>query len=325
MIVSSTPPAAGQRRSKARIAWLAVFAALVLSSGLFYRHFWYSRPVGEGPAGPAVSGERFEHAWTDRKVMVVGIGDSVTAGYGASRTDKGYFARLIANPDDEFPEMRGKCLSKVLPNLTAKNLALSASTSIECLEVLVPKLEPQDEETFGIIVMTTGGNDIIHNYGRSAAREGGMYGATFEEARPWIESFRSQLDQIIDQIETRFPGGCEFFIANIFDPTDGVGDAATAGLPAWRDGLRIVDAYNDVIAQAAEKRKNVRLIDMYGAFLGHGIHCLQFWRQHFDSKDPHYWYWENLEDPNDRGYDVLRRLFLIEMAQVLPPLLEDGD
>jgi hypothetical protein len=56
-------------------------------------------------------------------------------------------------------------------------------------------------------------------------------------------------------------------------------------------------------------------VDIHGAFLGHGIHCIQFWRPHFDWHDPHYWFYVNLEDPNERGYDVIRRLFLIEMAK----------
>ncbi len=30
----------------------------------------------------------------------------------------------------------------------------------------------------------------------------------------------------------------------------------------------------------------------------------------------HHWYYTNLEDPNERGYDAIRRLFLIEMAKV---------
>ena len=152
-----------------------------------------------------------------------------------------------------------------------------------------------------------------------------MYGTTLPHAVPWIENFRIRLDAIIDQIETKFPGGCEFFVANIYDPTDGVGDAENAGLPAWPDGLKVLETYNAIIASAAEKRKNVTLVNMHDLFLGHGIHCLQFWRPHYDSRDPRYWYGDNLEDPNDRGYDALRRLVLIEMARVLPPLLEDGD
>jgi hypothetical protein len=50
-------------------------------------------------------------------------------------------------------------------------------------------------------------------------------------------------------------------------------------------------------------------------FRGHGIHSAQFWSAHYDAKDPHYWYYVNLEDPNERGYDVIRRLFLIQIAK----------
>ncbi len=36
---------------------------------------------------------------------------------------------------------------------------------------------------------------------------------------------------------------------------------------------------------------------------------------HFDRHDPHYWFYFNLEDPNERGYDAIRRLFLLEMEK----------
>jgi len=32
--------------------------------------------------------------------------------------------------------------------------------------------------------MTTGGNDLIHNYGKTAPRDGARFGATWEEAAP---------------------------------------------------------------------------------------------------------------------------------------------
>lgn len=54
---------------------------------------------------------------------------------------------------------------------------------------------------------------------------------------------------------------------------------------------------------------------MHAPFLGHGLACTQFWRANYRSEDPHYWYFVNLEDPNERGYDAIRRLFLIEMAK----------
>jgi len=142
-----------------------------------------------------------------------------------------------------------------------------------------------------------------------------MYGASRDEAKPWVENFKQRLDSTIGQIENRFPGGCEIYLANIFDPTDGLGDADHAGLPAWKDSMAVLDAYNAAILHAAEGHPDVHVVDVHGAFLGHGIHCTQFWRAHFDRHDPHYWFYFNLEDPNDRGYDVIRRLFLIEMAK----------
>jgi hypothetical protein len=58
----------------------------------------------------------------------------------------------------------------------------------------------------------------------------------------------------------------------------------------------------------------VHVVPVHEVFLGHGIHCRQFWRTHYHWRDPHYWYFENIEDPNDRGYDALRRVFLCAIA-----------
>ena len=94
------------------------------------------------------------------------------------------------------------------------------------------------------------------------------------------------------------------------DPTDGVGDAISIYLPRWPDGLEIHRRYNAMIRQVAEERENVFLVPMHEVFLGHGSHCRQFWRANYDSSDPHYWFYSNIEDPNDRGYDAIRRVFL---------------
>ena len=80
--------------------------------------------------------------------------------------------------------------------------------------------------------------------------------------------------------------------------------------------MKLLAAYNEVIKSCAKKHATVHLVDFHDAFLGHGIHCRQFWASHYDRRDPHYWYYTNLEDPNERGYDAIRRLFLIEMAKV---------
>jgi lysophospholipase L1-like esterase len=294
---------------------LVLLTGLVLIAGtaafLFFR---FVRPIGTGPAGPTVAHESFSRPWTSRQVMLVGLGDSVTAGFGA-RKGYSYFDRMVKNPADEFPEMDSICLASVFPKFQPVNLSVSGSTSSEVSSRQLKSLPTNAPDVFGIVVMTTGGNDIIHNYGHTPPREEAMYGASLDEARPWVENFRRRLDSTLEQINNRFPGGCDIFLANIFDPTDGLGDADRAGLPAWKDSMQILGAYNAVIRRAADTRPNVHVVDVHAAFLGHGIHCTQFWRTGFDWHDPHYWYYTNLEDPNERGYDVIRRLFLLEIAK----------
>lgn len=297
-----------------RLVLLISAGLLLVLTGLAYRHYWLSLPMGEGPAGPPVAKEAFGKTWTPRKVLLLGVGDSVTAGFGVAQSHS-YFGRLVANPPDEFSDMQGICLSAVLPNLEARNIAVSGSTSLDHVAHLRDRLEVQDQDTFGLVVMTTGGNELIHSYGRMPPREGAMYGATLEQARPWIANFEERLEEMIDLLEERFSGGCIIFLADIYDPTDGIGDAANAGLPAWPEGLSIHRAYQEVIHRCAAARESVYLVPMHQAFLGHGIHCRQFWRDCYRSEDPHYWYSWNLEDPNIRGYDAIRRLFLNEMVE----------
>jgi hypothetical protein len=211
--------------------------------------------------------------------------------------------------------MRGRSLSRVLPNLVAKNVAVSGSNSLQHVRWLAEKLEPQPDDVFGLVVMTSGGNDLIHWYGRTPPREGAMYGATLPQAEPWIANYEKRLDEMLALLQARFPGGCRIFLADIYDPSDGRGDPETVWLPAWPDVLAILAAYNDVIHRAAKQHASVRLVSIHAAFLGHGIHCRKFWRTHYHFRDPHYWYAPNIEDPNERGYDAIRRLVLNEILK----------
>jgi lysophospholipase L1-like esterase len=297
-----------------RMFLIVLFGLALIAGAAAFLFFRFARPIGSGSAGPAVARESFSQPWSSRQIMLVGLGDSVTAGFGA-RKGYSYFDRLVKNPADEFPELNGICLSAIFPKLSFTNLSVSGSTSAEVAARQLTLFPTNDASVLGIVVMTTGGNDIIHNYGRTPPREEAMYGATWEQARPWLENYGRRLEETMAQIISRFPGGCEIFLANIFDPTDGVGDAERAGLPAWKDASKILDAYNQVIMNCAARRPEVHLIDMHNAFLGHGIHCTQFWQAHYDRHDPHYWFFYNLEDPNERGYDVIRRLFLMEMTK----------
>lgn len=301
---------------------LGVILVLVAGGGWAYVHFWLSRPVGKGPAGPKVPREAFQSVWTPGKVVLLGVGDSVTDGFGATEGFS-YFERLVSDPPGEFGPMKGICLSQVLPGLQAKNIAVSGSNSLQHVKHL-GKLTPFPSDVLGLVVMTTGGNDIIHNYGRTPPQEGAMFGATLAQAEPWIEAFEKRLDGMVRSLKDLFPGGCHIFLANIYDFTDGSGEVGSAippflavEIPHWPDAAAVLRAYNNAIARCCEKHDSVHRVNVHDEFLGHGIHCRKFWRDTYRSEDPHYWYHENFEDPNDRGYDAIRRLFLLEMIRVL--------
>ena len=297
---------------------LFVLGVFLLVPGYFawQWHFWWRRPPGMGEVGITIRREAFSNVWTEREVLLVGLGDSVTAGFGAS-PGKSYFERLVKNPPDEFPELREINLSKVLPRIRATNLSVSGSTSLHHARTQVGKVPRQGNNVLGLVVFTTGGNDLIHAYGKAPPVEGAMFGATAAQARPWRENVSRRLAEMVATVTNRFPGGCHVFLANIYDPTDGLGDVEKAGLPPWPDGLLIHREYNQTIADYVSRHGNVHLVDIHSAFMGHGIHCTQFWRSCYQRTDPHYWFHPNLEDPNDRGYDALRRLFLNAISEVM--------
>jgi lysophospholipase L1-like esterase len=292
---------------------IASLVVVIIAGGIVYFNVYL--PQGEGTAGPDVPAEPFKHIWSEKKVLLLGIGDSITDGFGA-RDGFSYFDLLVKNPIGDSNDMSGKNLSAVFPKLTTKNIAASGTTSIQHIEDIKSlKIEPN---IFGIIVMTTGGNDLIHNYGRLPPEEGAMYGATFEQANPWIDNFGKRLDSMIIKLKEVFPAGCQILLANIYDPSDGTGNTLTwlTGLPAWPDGEKILTAYNKIIAECADKYDYVHLVDIHTYFLGHGIHCRKIWIKHYRWKDPTYWYYLNIEDPSERGYDAIRRLFLNEIVML---------
>jgi len=278
----------------------------------------YQHPIDAGPAGPSVDPAHFSHVWSRDKHVLLGIGDSITAGFGATE-GHGYLDLLVTNDVAVYPEMKGRDLSAVLPTLSLSTYAVSGSTSFEHLTDQVALIKPFPADVRGIVVITSGGNDLIHDYGRSPARDGAMYGCTIEQARTWRPSFEKRLRKLIEGVDHRFPGGCDIFVANIYDPTDGVGDIHNAHvmLPRWPDGEKALTLFNKTIADVCSSYPNVHLVDIHSQFLGHGIHCRNWRSPYYRRDDPHYWYYENLEDPNDRGYDAIRRIFLNEIAKVL--------
>jgi len=300
-----------------RLLLLLVVGALALLAAIHYTRTRRMPPTGSGPAGPPVPAEPFQRAWHDGEVVLLGLGDSITRGFGAS-LGRSYFELLIRNDDAACPGMKGRDLASVFPRLVSRNVAVNYTTSVEHVARHVPRIPRFEEGVRGVVVITSGGNDLLHPYGRKPPADGAAYGCSLDQAKLWQPVFLKRLRGILDGVAERFPGGCQIFLANIYDPTDGVGDVENANLPLprWPQGLEALALWNQTIAEACDAYDHVYLVDIHALFLGHGIHCRGKRNPHYRAGDPHYWYFDNLEDPNDRGYDAIRRAFLLKMIEV---------
>ncbi len=136
-----------------------------------------------------------------------------------------------------------------------------------------------------------------------------MYGATLEQAQPWIEAYRVRLASMFEKITACFPGGCEIYIGDIYDPTDGVGDAPSVYLPdgRWISYSRAIQPGNPSVRETACARthrttsQNIHgprrsLSPVLAQYLCRQRSNVLVLREHRRS--------------NDRGYDAIRRVFL---------------
>ncbi|MCA8916998.1 MAG: SGNH/GDSL hydrolase family protein [Planctomycetes bacterium] len=311
------------RKQERKPKWYSLRPGIIAAGTILLLAAWYvarvPAPMGDGPAGPAVDATAFARPWSERPVVLLSLGDSVSTGYGAPG-GHGYFELIRENSNETYPEMSGLALSHTLPNIRVVRKASNSTNSADHL-ASIRTLPAYSAETFGIVCITTGGIDLIHYYGKAEPREGAMYGATWEQAEPWIKNFRSRLGEMMKTLQERFPGGCAVMLATIYEPTDGVGDVENAGpmfwLPPWPDGKRVHGAYNDALRDCAAEHDFVHLVDVHGVMIGHGIHCQDRTNEFFHEDDPTYWYFVNLEDPNRRGYDAIRRVFLNEITTAL--------
>jgi len=108
--------------------------------------------------------------------------------------------------------------------------------------------------------------------------------------------------------ETRFPDGVSFYLAAVFDPTDGEGAAGecTFGLELPHMVV-VIDEWRARYIEVARER-GFAVIDALGHFHGHGHNYENVSNPYYDVADPTTWFSDCIH-PNDRGHSELRRLF----------------
>jgi lysophospholipase L1-like esterase len=253
------------------------------------------------------------------EVHVLGFGDSVTVGYCAS-PGKSYVELLIENDDDDYPDYAGRDLSSIFGSVTDNNKAINGSTSCDYSEELIRGAVRQDQDTSKptILLITLGGNDLIHDYSCANPRECHAYCADLADAEIYAANYKQRMIEFINAIDDEVEGPLFTFIGNIYDPTDGVGDIENASipLPDWPDGIDVLALYNTTIAEIAAETGS-HLVDVHGAMMGHGIHYNDQSHPNYSADDPSYWYCANLEDPNDKGYSAIRDAYWEKIETVL--------
>ncbi len=290
---------------------------------VFIGYNYYYLPEGGGSSGYEVNAKPFTKIWSNKKIVLVGMGDSIVTGFGSGHKKNSFFEMITDNPEDDYPDIKNINLRKAFPNLEKINLAENSTASGDHI-LQVDNLEVQSSNVYGIVILSTGGIDLIHDYGNSPPQDEAIYGANLEEVEKYSVLFEQRLNVLIKKIKQKFPGGVKIFLFSIYDPTDGVGDIENVSpllklfkkLPKWKDGLYALNKWNEIIYKTSDENDFVELVDLHKAFLGHGIHCKDKSNPNYKPDDPSYWYYMNLEDPNRKGYDAIRRIVLLKMLEV---------
>jgi hypothetical protein len=239
---------------------------------------------------------------------VVFVGDSITAGTGATNRNLPYTKLLRENDDDTWPTATELDFTGIYgeePEVIDEALGGATTAS------LVTKQLPHVTEALGdtvsgvtAVVVTIAGNDVQALIAQPSKTE--------ETAEKIVANLSDFYDYFEDPV--RFPDGSVIFLANVYEPSDGVGqyDDCFYGLNLV-EVLESLDYINEAtLAQA--KERNVAWIDMRGHFLGHGFYAEDTENPYHHPDDPSVWFDDDCIHPNDRGHHEIRRLMWYALA-----------
>ncbi len=255
-----------------------------------------SRPVASGHASFVPRGLTPEAA-----TRLVILGDSISAGVGASGSAKVYHALLGLNDDAAYPVEAATDLESLTGSpVEVVDVAVSGARTRN-LESQMTALRssltlPASGHT--VVVVTIGGNDLSGAIS-GGDPTGGVLTAALRNIRLMVQFFQNP---------GNFPDGVSIYVGNVYDPSDGEAQIATcffglslpqlvAAMDVWRDEYESLGA-----------EMGFAVVDMLGAFHGHAHHHDNTMNPYYDTADPTPWFADCLH-PNDRGHHELRRIF----------------
>lgn len=243
----------------------------------------------------------------EEPVRVIFLGDSITAGVGATASSLTYPRLLADNDDDTWPDYEDTDLRGLFGDLEVVDVSVGGATTDTVLSEQLPNLSNELGDSVSgqsIVVITIGGNDMQANMIQILT--GGD-----EVADEVISGVVDNLHEFVDYFDDtgRFPDGAFLYLSNVYEPTDSFGqvDQCLLGLDIG-PVLHNFDQANEAILGVAEER-GTGMIDLRGHFKGHGFYNEDPELPWHHPEDPSRWFADDCIHPNDRGHHEIRRLF----------------
>jgi lysophospholipase L1-like esterase len=242
---------------------------------------------------------------------VIFLGDSITNGAGASSGSLDYPSLLVENDRSEWSGWDDQDLTTLFgDDLDVIDVSRGGATTQSLIDDQLPALSGRLGDSVSgptIVVMTVGGNDmqdallpILNADDQDAVADG------------YIDIVEENMGRTLDYFDDtdRFPDGAWVYFANVYEPTDAVGQSNSCffGID-FSTILRYFNQANSTMISIAKDR-GAAMVDMRGHFLGHGVYATDENIDAYHEDDPTQWFAQDCVHPNDRGHHELRRLFL---------------
>jgi lysophospholipase L1-like esterase len=223
----------------------------------------------------------------------VALGDSISIDDYSGGPGCGGPSLLFTNRDEDFPEWRGRDLRSLDPDTRFALLATDGATTRTLLQTQLPRLAVLPAPT--LVTLTIGGNDVLGAYGDTAA------------AREVIALVRSAVDRALPVSTASLADGGRLVLGTVYDPSDGTGDTARLGLPAWPDGVAVIEELNEALRELAA-RHGAHVAEIAEAFRSHGLRAGDPSRREARPAERDLWYCNTIE-PNAWGAGGVRAAF----------------
>ena len=157
----------------------------------------------------------YAYAFPESPSTVIFLGDSITAGAGAQNDDESY-AELLVNNTSTWPDWDGRDLATRYPGIDVVDVSEGGAQTGTVLNSQIEDFEAAVTLPFegeALVIITAGGNDLYSVLRNPSGVE--------ERVEKTVNNWREIAEYFLD--DERFPDGSTVLMANVYEPTDAVG------------------------------------------------------------------------------------------------------